>query len=174
MRRGDDDLQREVQVADHALDDGGLLPVLRAEHRDVGQDDVEELGNDSSHAAKVSRTRTTFHLARQLFLDDPRAEPIAVAGRIHLGIGRDENDVHARLTAEQGVLPQVARVFAEIFLRPELRRIDVDTHDDAALRPDELPRAADEAEVAFVQIAHRRDKADAPAFALPLPRQPLH
>ena len=63
-----------AQVGHHAADDGELLKVLLAEHRDVGLDDVEELGDDGRDALEMSGPELPAQDARQLrHLDACRA-----------------------------------------------------------------------------------------------------
>ena len=54
-RRDLDDLDVHVEVGDHAPDDRQLLKVLAAEHRDIGPDGAEQLGDDGGDATEVSR-----------------------------------------------------------------------------------------------------------------------
>src|ERR1700674_2289310 len=61
--RANDDLDRQIQVSYHAVDDGGLSCIFLSEEGHVRFDDVEELGDNRGHATEVSRTR----LAEQLF-----------------------------------------------------------------------------------------------------------
>ena len=49
-----EDLDGEAEVADHAADDAELLGVLLAEDGQVGEDDVEELGDDGADAVEVA------------------------------------------------------------------------------------------------------------------------
>src|SRR6185369_2295478 len=69
---------------------------------------------------------------------------------------------------------QVTRVTGQVFLRTKLRRIHVNAHHDFAGLADSPPRHAHEAQVTFVQIAHRGHKANARAAPLPLSGLPLH
>ena len=56
--RQDGELDGQVEVAHHAAQDGDLLGVLLAEERDVGRDDVEELGHDRADAGEVAGPRS--------------------------------------------------------------------------------------------------------------------
>src|SRR4029077_19627050 len=54
------DPDREVEIADHAADDGDLLEVLHSEEGGVGLDLVEEPGDDRRDSAKVAGTDSAF------------------------------------------------------------------------------------------------------------------
>ena len=94
--------------------------------------------------------------------------------RIHLRIARRENHIHAQLAQQFQIAFQIARIFGQVFLRPELRRVDVNADDDFAAFADRLSRPFHQAQMAIVQIAHRRHEADAHAGALPFFCEPLH
>src|SRR5205823_7155357 len=53
----DIDLEREVQVVDHAADEHRLLEILAAEHGDVGLHQVEQLGHHGQHTGEVAGAR---------------------------------------------------------------------------------------------------------------------
>src|SRR5581483_9345119 len=55
--RADFNLNRHVEVAHHAPDYGYLCGIFLSEERDIRLDDVEQLGDNSGHAAKVTRAR---------------------------------------------------------------------------------------------------------------------
>ena len=129
-RSGRPDLQAEVEVARHALEDGRLLRVLLPEVGTLGADDVEELQADGGDAAEVPRPHGALQLFSQVAHLDPGAEPV----RVHLLDRRHEQVLDAPGLGEGGVLLLVARVALEVLARPELRRVDEDArHDDVAL-----------------------------------------
>jgi len=78
--------------------------------------------------------------------------------RIHGVDRRDPEDVHPGPAREVTVPREVARIGGEILAGGELQRVHEDAHDDDVGL---AARRLDEREVAFVQIAHRRDEADA-------------
>ncbi len=47
------DLHRQVQIGAHAADDGQLLVVLLAKHREVRLHDAEQLGHHGGHAIEM-------------------------------------------------------------------------------------------------------------------------
>src|SRR5205085_4581844 len=69
---------------------------------------------------------------------------------------RYEEVVHALGRGELAVARLVARVARQILARPELGRIHEEARDDGVVL---LPRGAEEAEMALVERAHRRDEA---------------
>jgi hypothetical protein len=93
---------------------------------------------------------------------------------IHFLVAGREDDVHAGGAAKFEIALQIARVSGKILLRSELRRVHVNAHDNLAGLPDAFPRLMDKTQVAGVQIAHRRHKADAFARALPFFGKLLH
>ena len=84
-------------------------------------------------------------------------DPGLKAGRVELvHLGREE-DVDAGLLGDSGVALLVARVRGEVFVRPELRRIDEEAGDEKVVLG---PGRTEEREMAIVEGAHGGDQAD--------------
>ena len=84
-RRDDSHRQLEVEVANHAADDRGLLRVLLAEVGAIGTDEVEELEADRGDGAKVAGAVRAFEPLRELRHLDPRLEARADRARPRTG-----------------------------------------------------------------------------------------
>ena len=155
---GADNLDGEVEVTDHAADDGNLLEVFLAEDGDVGLDDVEEFGNDGADAAEVGGALGAFEgLGEEGFLD-----PSGVILRVEVGGVGEEDGVGAFGLAEGEVVLLAAGVGVVILVGGELGGVDEDGDDDAVAA---LLGQADEGEVALVEAAHGGDEADDAAEA---------
>ncbi len=153
----DDEVDGEVEVADHAADDVALLGVLLAEHGDVGEDEVEEFCDHGGHAAEVAGARGAAAARGKMGFLDPGGVVAGVEG------AGGEQDIGAEAAAGGGILGECAGIGGEVLARPELGGVHVGGDDDDVR---EAAGAADQFEVALVEGAHRRDQAD--AHALPL------
>ena len=147
----------QVQVGDHPADQGELLRVLLAEHRDGRAGQVQQLEHHGQHAAEEpgaelaleplpGRARVDGHLRR--------------AAGVHLGRRGREDQVRPLAGADGQVLVQGPGVAVEILVRPELERVDEDRDDHAAPRPGQRARRAQQPRVAVVQGAHGRRQHD--------------
>ena len=79
----DDEMDGEVEVADHVAQDGDLSGVLLAEVGAVGRDDVEEAGDDGGDSAEVAGARGSVEACS----DVAGVDEGGVAGRVHVGGG---------------------------------------------------------------------------------------
>src|SRR5207302_8959072 len=126
-RRGDIDLEREVQVVDHAADEHRLLEVLAAEHGDVGLHQVKQLGHHGQHAGEVAGTGRALEAVGHR----TGVEAYPRIGGVHrIGVG-EKQALDAALGGELLVPLDVARIGREVFSRPELERIHENAHHDA-------------------------------------------
>src|SRR3954454_15154105 len=158
-RPDDSDARGDVEVADEAAYDGGLLGVLLAEVRGVGLRHVEELAYDGRDALEVACAPV---IALQVLGEARHPDRRREAGRVHLRDRRGEEEVGAGGLRLAGVARLVEGVGVEGRGLVELRRVDEERdNDDVVL----VARRADEAEVAVVQRAHGGDEADAAAGA---------
>lgn len=170
----DDDVGGDVEVADHAADDDGLLDVLLAEVDAVGLDDVEQLGAHGGDAAEEDGSRRALELVGQRRDGHEAAVAVDVRGRwqrrVHdLGRRREDGlDAAARrggrqLVVQRAQLLEVSvprlRVRVEVLVDAELGGVDVDGDVDVVRL---LGGLAHEREMAVVQCAHGGDHADAP------------
>ncbi|MCH8990319.1 MAG: hypothetical protein IIA44_01015, partial [Acidobacteria bacterium] len=106
-----DDLDVEVQVTHQPSDNGELLRVLPPEVRALRPDDLEQLRNDGSDAAKVARTVFALQRVRNALNFYERRG----LRRIDLGGLRQEHDVDALIAQQRQVAFRVARVAGEVF-----------------------------------------------------------
>ena len=137
QRRHAGDLDRQVEVAHEAADDGELLRVLLAEEQHVRLHHAEQLGDDDGDAVEVARARGALEALGE------RAADVDVGGealRIHLVGRRREDDRDARLLQEAQVAGLVARVLVEVLAAAELRRVHEDGGGDARAAPTSPPR----------------------------------
>ena len=149
-----DDVDLEVQVADHAADERQLLVILLAEDCDVRVDDHEELQDDGRDAAKVTGTMRAAERLREPLHRDRRLRPVRVDV---VRIGREEH-VDTRGGEERAVMFQVARIAREVVGAVELRGVDEDRgHDEIGVPPRDL----DQRRMPGMERAHRRHERDA-------------
>jgi hypothetical protein len=152
----DDEVEVEVEVADHGAEDGDLGGVFLAEEGAVGGEDVEELGDDGSDAAEVVRARGAVEAAA----DVRDVDEGLGAGRVHLVGGGGEEEIDAFVAQKLAVFGEGAGIAGEVFGRGELGGVDEDGGGDAVAAG---TGGADEGEVAFVQRAHGGDEAEGAA-----------
>src|SRR6516225_4296303 len=146
-------MHRKVQVADHLLDDPGLLCILLAEIGDIRSDDMKQLENHRRHPAKMPGPRGS--LERVLEFVDLDIGP--KSGGVDDGSFRAENQINSRLAANREILLQVARVTRKIFLRSKLGRIHKNgNHYEFGFRA----RSSDQARMAFMQRPHGGNQTD--------------
>src|SRR5438093_3376841 len=65
--RASDNLDREVQVAYHAPNDGQLRGIFLAKERCIGLNNLEELRDNRGHATEVPRARLPAELVAKAF-----------------------------------------------------------------------------------------------------------
>ena len=152
--RADLDPDRDVEVAHQALDHRRLLRVLLAEVRDVGADDVEQLGDHGRDAvemaaAAVGALERLGHAADRHGGREARRVDL-------LGCGR-EQVVDPELGGELGVALGVTRVRGQVGRVVELGRVDEQRDDDDVAL---LARAPHQRQMALVERAHRRDETE--------------
>ena len=124
----------------------------------------------------MSRSRRAFHSAREVLLHYEGTKwpaPNALAG-IHFRIAGSKSDRRTFGPAQRRVARQVPRVSGKIFLRAELSRVNIDADNHLASPANQLARAFNQAQMAGVQVSHRRHEADAYAGPLPARGQALH
>ncbi len=151
-------------------DNRGLLKIFRAKNSHGRKDDVEQLRHDGRHPAKMRRTRSSLHTERKLLLGDISAE----LRRVHLAVRREKQDIDFGLGAEFSIAIKVAWILGYIFGRGKLGGIDVHADHHLAAVAGGFPRALNQADMAGMEIAHRRHERDRRACGLPLPAEALH
>ena len=127
LRRRTDDFYRQTQIANHALDDQQLLIVLATEQRDIGLNQVEQLGDDRGHTDKMPGSH--LPLQRNADLRYVDAHALRYAKRIHFLDCRGEQQVAAARRKSMLIALQRAWVAREILIRTELCRIDENAGD---------------------------------------------
>ena len=161
-RRAGDDLNGQVEVADHPANDGQLLRVLLAEVGRAGPDEVEQPRHYCGHAAEMARSRR----ALQSLAERTGVFRLPEAGdRFHLLHARDEDEVDADLLGDAEIPLLVARVGGEVLRVLELERVHEDRSDH---EPPFLARATHQRDVAIVERPHRRNE---PERKAPLARE---
>ncbi len=132
------DLDRHVELLDHAADDLELLAVLLAEDRDVGLHEIEELQHDGAHAVEESGPGRALELLRER----RRHHAVDLRRRIHLLFLRREQHVDAFVLEARAVGVDRPRIAVEVLVRPELQPVDEDAgdHDVAVLARDAAQR----------------------------------
>ena len=147
-------------VAHEAADDAELLGVFFAEDGDVGLDDLEEFGDDGADAVEVAGAGGSAEGLGEGGFGDADAG----VGGVHFGGGGVEDDVYAFGDAAGAVGGEGAGVGGVVFVGAELGGVDEDGDDDDV---GVFFGEADEGEVAFVEVAHGGDEADAFAGRAP-------
>ncbi len=149
----------QIQVANHFGDYATLLPVLFAEVRDVWEEDVKQLENDRGDANEVSRAMLSLPLPGHARRHD--SGPTLI-GWIHLSGGGQEKQIAPSLPGERGVSFFVARVGLEILGIVELSRVDekANGHQPFGLGDFVFGGGSNQAEVSFVEVAHRGNQED--------------
>ena len=113
----------------------------------------------NSFATTVSTPRNAGpHRALPALRPSAGHDPDLRPGRIHRLHRRHEERVHPARLGQRPVAIEVARVAAEVFVGPELQRIDEDAHHDHV---GPAPGLIHQREVTLVQGAHGRHEADA-------------
>ena len=105
------DAQREIQIANHAADDCGLLPVFFSEDGNVGLEDIEEFGDYGADALEMSRARPAAKTAGKFTFVDEDGGIVAVN---FLG-QRPKKQVRASLAGECVIFANWARISREVF-----------------------------------------------------------
>ena len=148
------DLYVELHHLLHAADDGQLLVVLLAEVGAVGLYHAEQLAYDLHDAVEVAWAHLAFHnLVKAAEVELERGAHLL--GRVHF-LGRGgEDEVGVDAGEQLGVTHQIARIFGEVFLVVELRRIDEDGDERDFVFAD---AATNKAGVTFVKRAHCRNE----------------
>src|SRR6185436_440754 len=156
-RGADLDAYRYVEVSYHAPDHERLLVVLLPEVGDVRRAHVEQLRNDRRDSAKVRASTASGcaaqHVGEALDLDRGRE-----AIRVDLGRRRRKKQVDARLGRERRVTALVTGIAFEVLAGNELSRVHEQARDHEAAFGARTPH---EAEMTFVQEAHRGYERDA-------------
>ncbi len=157
-----DDLDRQVQVPHEPANDHQLLIILLAENGEVGLNLIEQFGHDQSDAAEHLRSEITFQPQGGAGHGDAGGEAVG----IHFSSRRGEHQVTPGAGQQARVFFLLARVFVQVFMGGELRRIDEVGDDDAIGATGGLTH---QGQMAFVQGAHGGNHADAETLSFPVP-----
>jgi hypothetical protein len=156
-------VDRHVQIRNHALHEDELLVVLLPKPQHVRCDDIEKTTHHGRYAVEVTRPARAAEFAaerRQL-----HAHSLIEAKRIDLfGFGNEQQIDVAGSRHERGIVDERAWVGGEVLVRTELRGIDEDAHYNARRRTRGQRR---QAEMPGMQIAHRRRERHAVAHCPP-------
>jgi hypothetical protein len=129
--------------------------------RDLRLDDIEQLEDDGGDAAEM----TGAEFAIENILDSRRLDDVFLRLRVKIGFGRCKQHIDAGGSQLVAIGLEGARIFVEILVRAELQAIDENAERPPCRRG---PGLLHQADVAGVQVAHRRDENDA---AAPLERR---
>ena len=144
-----DNVDFEIQLRRHRLDDAQLLQILAPENRASGRKNVEQFANRRRHAGKKSGAARAAQI-----IDKRRRDFDLLRARIKNRIGRRENKIGEILAREFFAIGgERARIRRKILARAELQRIDINRNRDAI---GGFARAPREQQMPFVQAAHRR------------------
>jgi hypothetical protein len=145
----------DAQVRHHLADDGQLLEVFFAEDRVLRLHQVEELAHHGGDAVEVPRPAAPAERVGEVGHPDHRVR--GEAFRVHLVAVRREQVLHALGEELFAISRERPRIGVEILAGAELQRIDENADDDHIGK---LASAADEFEVARMEIAHRGHEGD--------------
>ncbi|VTZ61156.1 hypothetical protein EMEDMD4_240099 [Sinorhizobium medicae] len=133
-----------------------MLEILLTEIGAVRLDDVEELCHDSGNACEMAGPDCAFEFGAKLRQVDHRFH----RPRIHVGNAGGKQDVDPAIRQQLLIAGKVTRIFAEILVCAELKRIDENArHHHVVL----AAGAANELHVSDMKITHRGDQTDGPA-----------
>lgn len=149
-----DDVDGDVEVFNHAADDGELLVVFFAEDGGGGLDDVEEFEDNKTDTVEVAGAAGATEVGGEVGFDDVDG----AVGEVDFVWFGCENHIDANVGAEGEVGVELAGVFGEVFFGAELGGVDKDADGDASVCAGEFFCFAHESEVAFVEGAHSRHK----------------
>lgn len=145
-----DDLDRHVEVPDHAMNEGELLEVLFTKDREVGLEDIKELQDNGEDAVKVSRSG----LSAKVFGEEGFRDENRVIGLVESLFFGDEGDIDTLGFAQGKVIFQGPGIIGEVCRAVELDGVDEDRDHDGSCWPHVFSGGAEEFEVAFVQGSH--------------------
>ncbi len=152
---GADDFGRHRELARHVTHDHQLLIILLAEHGHARLHAGEQLGHDRAHAAEEAGAEFAFQRIAERV---GRLDAVFLRLRVQVLLGRREQHVDAFLFQLVDVGLEGARILVEVFVRAELQAVHENGGDDRVAM---LARQAHQRQVAFVQVAHRRNKSGA-------------
>lgn len=151
-----DDADGEIEIADHAPDDGELLEIFFSEDRKFGLKDIEEFQDDGENAIKVTGAGFPAEMFGQKGLgDENRAIRV-----IKVGALGDKGDFHSFGLAFGQILLKGAGVVVQITGPVKLDGIDKDGNDDRSLGSHLPPGFPDQGKVTLVKRSHRGDERD--------------
>ena len=113
------DFYGDLQITDHPADDGELLPILLTEHGGIWSDDIEEHGDDRADTIEVLRSGAPAKSAGKSGLTDFHGR----IPRIYLADPGMKEQIHPLSPAQVAIRFIGARIFREILVLSELRRV---------------------------------------------------
>ncbi len=151
-----DNFDRNVQITDHAIDEGELLEIFFAENGTVGLEDVEQFQDDGENAVEMPWAGGSA----EVFGEERFRDENGAIGEIQfVGIG-DEGQIDAFGLAGGEVIFKSFGVVKEVLGAVELDWIDENRDRDRALGADFFTRRTEQGEVSLVESSHRRDEGE--------------
>ena len=151
-----DNFDRNVQITDHASDEGELLEIFFAENGTVGLEDVEQFQDDGENAVEMPGAGGSA----EVFGEERFRDENGAIGEIEfVGIG-DECEIDAFGLAGGEVIFKSFGVVKEVFGAVELDWIYENRDRDRAPGADFFTRCTEEGEVSLVERTHRRDEGE--------------
>lgn len=157
-----DDFDGDIEIADHAANEGKLLEVLVPEDGELGLKDVEELEHDGQDAIEVARPGGSAKVLREERFGDEGG----VIGGIQAWDLRGEDEVHAFFFAESEIVIDRLGVVLEVLGAVELNGIDENRNGDGSGGSDFFTGCSDELEVSFVESSHGGHEGKGPGAGL--------
>jgi len=149
-----DNFDRNVQIADHAIDEGELLKIFFSENGTVGLEDVEQFQDDGENAVEMPGAGGSA----EVFGEEGFRDENGAIGEIEfVGIG-DKAEIDAFGFAGCEVVLKSFGVIKEVLGAVELDWIDENRDRDRAPGADFCTRRTEQGEVSLVERSHCRDE----------------
>ncbi len=161
------DLDIDMEVPNHLLDNPTLLVILLTEEGPMGLDDFKEFRNDCGNPSKVNGTGGTAEVLAQFLHLDEGLRPQG----IHPTDGGEKEEINPRGLCLGSISAGVPRITLVVFHRTKLGGVDKDgKHHD----PTGGTGSTEEGEVPLMEETHRGYKSDGPSPLPQLISNPLH
>ena len=149
-----DDRHLEIEITNHAADDGELLEVFFTEHGGIAPSEVEEFEHHGADTIEVAGSGRAAEMFGKTALDH---RDRAILG-IHGGVVRQEYPVGSVFLTHREIRFDGAGVMFKIARAVELDGIHKYGNDDRSLRSRLLACQGDQRSMTRMQGSHRRHK----------------
>ena len=151
-----DDFNGDIEIPNHASNEGELLEVFVTEDGEVRLEDVEKLEDNGEDTIEV----TGAGGSAKVFGEEGLGDEGGVVGGVEAGNPGNEGEVDPFFFAEGEIFLEWLGVIFKVFGAVELDGVDEDGDGDGSFGPDLLAGGSNELEVAFVESSHGRDEGE--------------